>query len=94
MYQHIRVPSQGQKIQVRPDFSLAVPDQPVIPFIEGDGTGLDVTPVMRRVVDAAVEKAYRGQRKIHWMEVYAGDKATALFGVNAPAPTERPVTHE
>ena len=88
MYQHIRVPPQGQKIQVRPDFSLEVPDQPVIPFIEGDGTGVDVTPVMRRVVDAAVDKAYRGQRKIHWMEVYAGDKAAALYGAETPLPAE------
>ena len=88
MYQHIEVPRQGQKITVNPDHSLNVPDQPVIPFIEGDGTGVDVTPVMRRVVDAAVEKAYAGQRKIHWMEVYAGDKALSLYGENAPLPPE------
>ena len=88
MYQHITVPPQGQKIQVRSDFSLAVPDQPIIPFIEGDGTGVDVTPVMRRVVDAAVERAYKGQRKIQWMEVYAGDKAKALYGADTPLPAE------
>jgi hypothetical protein len=59
-YQHIQVPAQGQKITVNADFSLNVPDQPIIPFIEGDGTGLDITPVMIKVVDAAVAKAYGG----------------------------------
>ena len=88
MYQHIQVPRQGQTITVRADHSLNVPDQPIIPFIEGDGTGIDVTPVMRRVVDAAVEKAYAGKRKIHWMEVYAGDKALPLYGADTPLPTE------
>lgn len=88
MYQHIQVPRQGQKITVRADHSLNVPDQPIIPFIEGDGTGIDVTPVMRRVVDAAVEKAYAGKRKIHWMEVYAGDKALSLYGSDTPLPAE------
>ena len=67
---------------------LQVPDHPIIPFIEGDGIGVDVTPVMRRVVDAAVAKAYGGQRQIHWMEVYAGDKATALYGAQNPLPAE------
>jgi len=88
MYQHIQVPRQGQKITVRADHSLNVPDQPIIPFIEGDGTGIDVTPVMRRVVDTAVEKAYAGKRKIHWMEVYAGDKALSLYGSDTPLPAE------
>ena len=88
MYQHIHVPRQGQKISVRPDLTLDVPDQPVIPFIEGDGTGVDVTPVMRRVVDAAVQKAYGSQRKIHWMEVFAGDKAVATYGADSPLPAE------
>ncbi len=69
MYQHIKVPAQGQKITVNPDNSLNVPDQPVIPYIEGDGTGMDITPVMLKVVDAAVAKAYGGRRKIQWMEV-------------------------
>ena len=76
MYQHIKVPAEGQKITVNADMSLNVPDQPVIPFIEGDGTGFDITPVMLKVVDAAVAKAYAGKRKIHWMEVYAGEKST------------------
>ena len=60
MYQHIKVPSQGQKITVNADMSLNVPDEPIIPYIEGDGTGIDITPVMLKVVDAAVEKAYDG----------------------------------
>jgi isocitrate dehydrogenase len=88
MYQHIQVPRQGQAITVQSDLSLHVPDQPIIPFIEGDGTGVDVTPVMRRVVDAAVEKAYGGQRRVQWMEVFAGDKALALYGPDTPLPAE------
>ena len=80
MYQHIQVPEQGQKITVNPDMSLTVPDEPVIPYIEGDGTGMDITPVMLKVVDAAVAKAYGGRRKIHWMEVYAGEKSTRVYG--------------
>ncbi|MCZ8251832.1 MAG: NADP-dependent isocitrate dehydrogenase [Hylemonella sp.] len=88
MYQHIQVPAQGQKITVRPDRTLNVPDQPIIPYIEGDGTGLDITPVMLRVVDAAVEKAYGGQRRIHWMEIYAGEKSTRLYGPDVWLPQE------
>ena len=88
MYQHIQVPAQGQKITVRPDRTLNVPDQPIIPYIEGDGTGLDITPVMLKVVDAAVEKAYGGRRKIHWMEVYAGEKSTRLYGPDVWLPQE------
>jgi isocitrate dehydrogenase len=67
-YQHIQVPPAGQNITVNADQTLNVPDQPIIPFIEGDGVGVDVTPVMRKVVDAAVAKIYGGKRKIHWME--------------------------
>ena len=78
MYKHIKVPSQGEKIVVNKDMSLNVPDQPIIPYIEGDGTGFDITPVMLKVVDAAVQKAYAGKRKIHWMEVYAGEKSTKV----------------
>jgi isocitrate dehydrogenase len=88
MYQHIKVPSEGQKITVNADFSLNVPDQPVIPYIEGDGTGFDITPVMLKVVDAAVAKAYAGQRKIHWMEVYAGEKSTQIYGPDVWLPEE------
>ena len=75
-YQHVKVPAGGAKITVNTDFSLNVPDHPIIPYIEGDGTGVDITPVMIKVVDAAVAKAYGGKRKIHWMEIYAGEKAT------------------
>ncbi len=88
MYQHIKVPVQGQKIVVNADLSLSVPDDPVIPFIEGDGTGLDITPVMLKVVDAAVAKAYGGKRKIHWMEVYAGEKSTRIYGPDVWLPEE------
>ena len=79
-YQHIQVPAQGQKITVNADMSLNVPHQPIIPFIEGDGVGKDVMPVMRKVVDAAVAKVYGDSRQIQWMEVFAGDKSTQLYG--------------
>ncbi len=88
MYQHIQVPQGGQKIKVNADFSLVVPDEPIIPFIEGDGTGLDITPVMIKVVDAAVAKAYVGKKKIHWMEVYAGEKSTRVYGPDVWLPPE------
>ena len=88
MYQHIKVPAQGQKITVNADFSLNVPDQPIIPYIEGDGTGLDITPVMLKVVDAAVAKSYGGKRKIHWMEVFAGEKSTKVYGPDVWLPEE------
>jgi isocitrate dehydrogenase len=88
MYQHIQVPQGGQKIEVKADYSLTVPDQPIIPFIEGDGTGADITPVMIKVVDAAVAKAYGGRRRIHWMEVYAGEKSTRVYGPDVWLPDE------
>ncbi len=87
-YQHIKVPTGGDKITVNADFSLNVSDQPIIPYIEGDGTGLDITPVMIKVVDAAIEKAYGGKRKIHWMEIYAGEKATKVYGPDVWLPEE------
>ena len=87
-YQHIQVPPEGQKITVNADMSLNVPDQPIIPFIEGDGTGADITPVMIKVVDAAVAKAYGGQKKIQWMEVYAGEKSTRVYGPDVWLPEE------
>ena len=87
-YQHVTVPSGGQKITVNKDFSLSVPDQPIIPYIEGDGTGVDITPVMIKVVDAAVAKAYGGRRKIHWMEIYAGEKSTKVYGADVWLPDE------
>ena len=88
MYQHIKVPAAGEKIRVNADFSLNVPDQPIIPYIEGDGTGLDITPVMIKVVDAAVAKSYGGKRKIHWMEIYAGEKSTKVYGPDVWLPEE------
>jgi len=88
MYQHIRIPPDGKKIQVKDDRSLKVPDNPIIPFIEGDGIGIDITPVMQRVVDSAVEKAYGGRRRISWMEIYAGEKATQIYGPDVWLPEE------
>jgi isocitrate dehydrogenase len=88
MYQHIKIPSCGEKIRVNSDNSLMVPDNPVIPFIEGDGIGIDITPVMCNVVNAAVEKAYNGRRKISWMEIYAGEKSTKVYGSDAWLPDE------
>jgi isocitrate dehydrogenase len=88
MYQHIKVPSAGSKIQVKNDFSLAVPDKPIIPFIEGDGIGVDITPVMIKVVDGAVKKAYQGNREISWMEIYAGEKSTRIYGKDTWLPDE------
>ncbi|HEY1102511.1 MAG TPA: NADP-dependent isocitrate dehydrogenase [Burkholderiaceae bacterium] len=88
MYQHIKVPAEGQKITVNADMSLNVPEQPIVPYIEGDGTGMDITPVMLKVVDAAVAKAYGGKRKIHWMEVYAGEKSTKVYGPDVWLPEE------
>src|SRR4030095_11608479 len=79
-YQHVKIPAGGAKITVNPDFSINVPDNPIIPYIEGDGTGVDITPVMIKVVDAAVANAYGGKRKIHWMEIYAGEKSTKVYG--------------
>ena len=87
-YQHVKVPAGGQKITVNKDYSLNVPDQPIIPYIEGDGTGFDITPVMIKVVDAAVAKAYGGKRKIHWMEIYAGEKSTKVYGPDVWLPEE------
>jgi isocitrate dehydrogenase len=88
MYQHIQVPQDGQKITVNPNLTLTVPDNPIIPYIEGDGTGRDITPVMLKVVDAAVAKAYGGARKISWMQIYAGLKATEVYGPDVWLPEE------
>ena len=84
----INVPSIGEKITVNADNTLNVPNNPIIPFIEGDGIGVDITPPMIKVVDAAVNKAYGGARKISWMEVYAGEKATKVYGPNDWLPAE------
>lgn len=88
MYQHIQLPTQGTKITVNADNSLNVPNHPIIPFIEGDGTGVDITPVMQSVVNEALKIAYKGERSIHWMEVYAGEKATQLYGPDVYLPEE------
>jgi isocitrate dehydrogenase len=88
MYQHISTPAEGTKIRVNADFSLSVPDNPVIPYIEGDGIGVDITPVMKKVVDSAVRQAYGGKRKISWMEIYAGEKSTRVYGENIWLPEE------
>ena len=87
-YQHIKIPAEGQAITANEDFSLNVPDNPVIPYIEGDGIGADISPVMIKVVDAAVDKAYQGARKIAWMEIYAGEKATSIYGEDEWLPDE------
>ena len=88
MYQHIKPPIEGEKIHVNADFSLDVPDHPIIPYIEGDGIGVDITPVMQKVVDAAIAKAYSGKRAISWMEIYAGEKSTRVYGENVWLPKE------
>lgn len=87
-YQHIVVPNDGEIITANSDLSLNVPDSPVIPFIEGDGIGADITPVMIQVVDEAVNLSYGGKRKINWMEIYAGEKATQIYGENEWLPKE------
>ena len=81
-------PNRGEKITVNTDFSLNVPDEPIIPYIEGDGTGVDISPVMIKVVDAAVEKAYGGKRKIAWMEIFCGEKSTKIYGPDVWLPEE------
>ena len=78
-YQHIKVPTEGTPITANEDHSLNVPSTPIIPYIEGDGIGIDISPVMIKVVDAAVEKAYSGEKKIAWMEIYTGEKAAELY---------------
>ncbi len=87
-FQHINVPAKGEKITTNADFSLNVPDLPIIPFVEGDGIGADVTPVMQKVINAAVQKAYAGKREIQWMEIYAGEKANSLYGGDVWLPDE------
>jgi isocitrate dehydrogenase len=88
VYEKIRVPADGEKIGVAADFTLQVPDRPIIPYIEGDGIGVDITPAMRRVVDAAVDKAYGGRRQVCWMEIYAGEKSTHVYGEDVWLPEE------
>ena len=87
-YQKIQVPASGDKITVNTDNTLNVPNNPIIPYIEGDGIGVDISPVMIKVVDAAVDKAYGGERKIAWMEIYAGEKATQVYDQDTWLPKE------
>ncbi len=88
MFEHVKLPAAGEKITVNADYSLNVPDQPILPYIEGDGTGADITPVMIKVVDAAVAKAYGGKRTIQWMEIFAGEKSTRVYGPDVWLPPE------
>jgi isocitrate dehydrogenase len=87
-YDKIQLPADGAKITVNADYSLNVPSNPIIPYIEGDGIGLDITPVMRAVTDAAVARAYGGSRAIRWMEIYAGEKSTRIYGGDVWLPAE------
>ena len=87
-YDHIEVPADGEAIIANPDHSLVVPDNPIIPFIEGDGIGVDVTPVMLNVAEAAVEQAYVDERHLRWMRVYAGQRATEVYGNDTFLPDE------
>jgi isocitrate dehydrogenase len=87
-YQHITIPTDGKKITVNQDLSLNVPDHSIIPYIEGDGTGVDITPVMKHVVDAAIKQAYSGKRSIKWMEIFAGEKATQVYDKDTWLPAE------
>jgi len=87
-YEKLHIPAAGEKITVGAGYSLQVPDNPIIPYIEGDGIGIDITPVMRKVVDTAVERAYGGRRQIRWMEIYAGEKATRIYGEDVWLPQD------
>jgi isocitrate dehydrogenase len=87
-YDHIKVPANGEAITVNPNHSLNVPDRPIIPYIEGDGIGIDVSPVMIDVVEAAVSRAYGDRRKVEWMQVYAGQAAADLYGDDVFLPNE------
>jgi len=87
-YQNIKIPETGSKITLNDDGSLNVPNDPIIPYIEGDGIGIDITPAMLSVVDSAVAKSYRGEKKISWMEVYCGEKSTEVYGDDVWLPDE------
>src|SRR4029453_1925603 len=86
-YEHIKIPADGGKITINPDGSINVPDRPIIPFIEGDGIGIDVTPGMLKVVNAAVQKPYGKKRSSAWSEIYSGEKANARYGQWFPEET-------
>ena len=88
MFEHIKIPEEGKTITFDSDNKIVVPNNPIIPFIEGDGIGFDITPVMQNVVNNAVKKAYNGEKEIHWMEIYAGDKAVQRYGKHNYLPKE------
>ncbi|MCX7820633.1 MAG: isocitrate/isopropylmalate family dehydrogenase [Brevinematales bacterium] len=85
-FEKIIVPLEGEKISVE-NGRLKIPDNPIVPFIEGDGTGPDIWRATKIVVDAAIEKSYKGKKKISWMEIYAGEKAEKLYGAYLPEET-------
>ncbi len=87
-YQHIQIPAHGEKITIQADGALSVPHHPIIPFIVGDGIGVDITPVMQKVLDAAVKKAYGNKRSLIWMEIFAGEKATTVYDKDTWLPQE------
>jgi len=87
-FQHIKEPNSGSKISIDSSGKLIVPDNPIIPFIEGDGIGSDITPAMIKVVDSAIEKSYGGKKKIEWMEIYCGEKSTQVYGDDNWLPPE------
>jgi len=87
-YDYIQVPAEGEPITANPDHTINVPDNPIIPYVEGDGIGVDVTPVMLNVAEAAVELAYGDKRQLHWMQVYAGERATEVYGDDQYLPEE------
>ena len=87
-FEHIKEPATGSKISIDSSGQLVVPDNPIIPFIEGDGIGSDITPAMIKVVDSAVEKSYGGTKKIEWMEIYCGEKSTVVYGEDKWLPPE------
>jgi len=92
MFTKLQIPKEGEKIEVR-EGKLQIPDKPIIPYIEGDGTGPDIMRAAQRVWNAAVEKAYGGKRKIHWLEIYAGEKALSVYGEALPKDTFKAIEH-
>ncbi len=91
-FDKLKVPSEGERITIQGD-QLVIPDKPIIPYIEGDGIGSDITPTMRKVLDTAVEHAYKGKKKIIWFEIFAGDKAQNLYGEVLPQDTYKAIEH-
>ena len=86
--QHIKIPNQGKKITISDNGKLNIPSNPIIPFIEGDGIGPDIWAASVRVFNQAIELAYKNEKKIHWMEIYAGEKANSVYGEDIWLPTD------